>query len=298
MTSFAISDGVRDAAGLWTSRRAKALLDYTKSIGETITAAEFFNEPSFAAIGGAPKGYNAEDYARDFDVFRSFAKAAAPNMLIVGPGSVGEGITLMPGSLLPTSDLLAASPRPQFDVFSYHSYAAASQRCTPEGAAGTSADAALSEAWLSRPEQIYAFYVVFATASNQISRSGSLRRPMQPAEAIPGLQHFSIVSATSTSWGVWPNTVSKQYSTTPLPPVTMASSTRAPSCLALIIGLRFCGVALWERQYWMQESRLHAFTYTRNACAANLGEWRCLRSIWTNQIRNPLTFRCLLNASR
>jgi heparanase 1 len=159
MTSFAISDGVRDAAGLWTSRQAKALLDYTKSIGETITAAEFFNEPSFAAIGGAPKGYNAEDYARDFAVFRSFAKAEVPNMLIVGPGSVGEGITLMPGSLLPTSDLLAASPHPQFDVFSYHSYAAASQRCTPEGAAGTSADAALSEAWLSRPEQIYAFYV-------------------------------------------------------------------------------------------------------------------------------------------
>jgi len=248
MTSFAISDGVRDAAGLWTSRQAKALLDYTKSIGETITAAEFFNEPSFAAIGGAPKGYNAEDYARDFAVFRSFAKAAVPNMLIVGPGSVGEGITLLPRSLLPTSDLLAASSHPQFDVFSYHSYA--------------------------------------------------VRPPIQPAEAIPGLQHFSIVSATSISLGVWPNTVSKQYSTTPSPPVTMASSTRAPSCLALIIGLRFYGAALWGRQYWMQGPRLQAFTYTRNACAANLAGWRCLRSIWTNRIRNPLTFRCLLNVDR
>jgi heparanase len=160
VTSFAIGDGVRNSAGLWTSRQAKAMLDYTKSIGGKITAAEFFNEPSFAAIGGAPKGYNAKDYARDFAIFRSFAKAEAPNMLLVGPGSVGEGITLMPGSLLRTSDLLAASPHPKFDLFSYHSYAAASQRCTPlgHGVAGITDDAALSEAWLSRPEQIYAYY--------------------------------------------------------------------------------------------------------------------------------------------
>ncbi|MGH7090229.1 MAG: hypothetical protein ACREFQ_15140, partial [Stellaceae bacterium] len=123
VTSFAISAGVRDAAGVWTPDRARRRIAYTRAAGGDIAAAEFFNEPSYAAMGGAPPGYNAADYARDFAIFRQFAKADAPDMLIVGPGSVGEGIRLMPGPLLTTADLLSAYPRPAFDVFSYHSYA-------------------------------------------------------------------------------------------------------------------------------------------------------------------------------
>jgi heparanase len=160
VTSFAISAGVRDAAGVWTPDQAGELLAYTKSVGGNIAAAEFFNEPSYAAMGGAPPGYNAVDYARDFAVFRQFASAAAPGMQIVGPGSVGEGITLMPGPLLKTADLLAANPRPVFDIFSYHSYAAASERCSSlgEGVVGTTEAAALSEEWLARPDRINTFY--------------------------------------------------------------------------------------------------------------------------------------------
>lgn len=160
MTSFAISDGVRDAADGWTPDQARRFLAYTKSVGGNIAAAEFFNEPSFAAMGGAPPGYDAADYARDFAVFRQFARATAPDMQIVGPGSVGEGIRLMPGPLLKTADLLAAYPRPVFDVFSYHSYAAASERCAAlgKGVVGTTEAAALSEQWLSRPDRINAFY--------------------------------------------------------------------------------------------------------------------------------------------
>jgi hypothetical protein len=81
-------------------------------------------------------------------------------MQIVGPGSVGEGITLMPGPLLKTADLLAAHPRPVFDIFSYHSYAAASERCAAleKGVVGTTEAAALSKEWLARPDQINAFY--------------------------------------------------------------------------------------------------------------------------------------------
>ena len=48
------------------------------------------NEPNFAAMGGAPAGYDAAAYGRDFKVFRAFAKETAPDMLILGPGSVGE----------------------------------------------------------------------------------------------------------------------------------------------------------------------------------------------------------------
>ena len=160
MTSFAISPGVRDSTGVWTSDQARTFLAYTKSVGGDIAAAEFFNEPSFAAMGGAPPGYDAADYARDFAVFRSFAKSTAPSMQIVGPGSVGEGITLMPGPMLRTADLLAAKPRPVFDIFSYHFYGAASSRCTSlgSGIVGTTPEAALSEEWLSRTDRVYEFY--------------------------------------------------------------------------------------------------------------------------------------------
>jgi len=159
VTSFAISEGVRDSAGIWTPDQARRFLAYTQSIGGDIAAAEFFNEPSFAAMGGAPPGYDAAAYARDFHVFLPFAKKIAPDMLIVGPGSVGEGVTLMPGPLLKTADLLAAT-EPVLDVFSYHFYGAASERCASLGAgiAVTTAVAALSEEWLSRTDQTNSFY--------------------------------------------------------------------------------------------------------------------------------------------
>ena len=44
------------------------------------------NEPNLAAMGGAPAGYDAAAYGRDFKRFHAFARAAAPDMLILGPG--------------------------------------------------------------------------------------------------------------------------------------------------------------------------------------------------------------------
>ena len=72
VTSFATSAGTRNAAGVWTPDQARQFLAYTKSIGGNIAAAEFMNEPTFAAMGGAPKGYDAAAYGRDFAVFRRF----------------------------------------------------------------------------------------------------------------------------------------------------------------------------------------------------------------------------------
>jgi hypothetical protein len=83
-------------------------------------------------------------------------------MLVVGPGSAGEGVALIPPSLgmIKTEDLLAASPRPVFDVFSYHFYGAVSQRCASlmGPGFGTTPDAALTADWLSRTERVRAFY--------------------------------------------------------------------------------------------------------------------------------------------
>ena len=95
VTSFATSAGTRDDAGVWTPRQARQLLDYTKSVKGSIAAAEFMNEPNFASLGGAPKGYDARAYARDLAVFLPFAKKAAPGMVILGPGSVGEDGSLV-----------------------------------------------------------------------------------------------------------------------------------------------------------------------------------------------------------
>ena len=65
--------------------------------------------------------------------------------------------TSTPGRLK-TEDLLKATG-PVFDGFSYHLYAAVSQRCASRSPAlGTTAAAALSKEWFSRPDEIHAVY--------------------------------------------------------------------------------------------------------------------------------------------
>jgi heparanase 1 len=160
VTSVSTGPGPRDAQGVWTSDQARQLFDYTKSAGGRIAASEFMNEPTYAAMGGAPKGYDATSYGRDIAVFRPFLRKTAPDTIFLGPGSVGEGPFAMPmgTGVLKSEDLLPAAG-PVFDVFSYHLYAAASKRCASMGASSqTTATAALSEDWLSRPEKIGAFY--------------------------------------------------------------------------------------------------------------------------------------------
>jgi heparanase 1 len=165
VTSFTISSGVRDANGIWTAVEAKPFVTYTQAVGGRIAAAELFNEPTMPTYGAAPPGYDAATFAKDVAAFRAFVKSNVPGMLIVGPGGVGEGLPtgLLPadaaGSLLPTPALLAASPRPAFDVFSYHFYGAASIRCAAMGPGSqTTADAALSEAFLARTDTVYSYY--------------------------------------------------------------------------------------------------------------------------------------------
>jgi hypothetical protein len=146
VTSFAISPGTRDATGVWAPDQARRFLAYTRSIGGTIAAAEFMNEPNLAETGGAPAGYDAAGYGRDFKVFHLFVKKNFPEIKVLGPGTVDETAS--------ASDLLAASGPGGVDAFSYHHYGTLSERCS-----GTSApDAALSEEWLSRTDQTLTFY--------------------------------------------------------------------------------------------------------------------------------------------
>lgn len=168
VTSFTISAGVRNPEGVWTPVQARKLAAYTKAIGGTIAAAEFFNEPDMPVFGGAPKGYDAADYARDIAVFRRFAAQDLPDMKVVGPGSVGEGVLMpslagdspMKAGYVGTEAMLSATPKPVFDIFSYHFYGAVSLRGASMGAAAqTTAADALSDAWLDRTEKGYDYYV-------------------------------------------------------------------------------------------------------------------------------------------
>jgi heparanase len=162
VTSFAVSQGVREANGVWTPIEAEKFLSYTKSVGGSIAAAEMFNEPTFATIGGAPKGYDAAAYGKDFRAFVAYIKKADPDLEILGPGGVGESGSLgsMPGMTMVRTEDILKEEGPGVDAFSYHFYGGVSKRCAVMGggAGGTTPEAALSDDWLSRTDRDEAFY--------------------------------------------------------------------------------------------------------------------------------------------
>jgi heparanase 1 len=153
-TGFSVGHGVRDKAGVWTPDHAEAWLDYNKSVGGEIYAAELFNEPNMEghSEGRLGKNYNAAAFARDYAVFREFMARAAPSIKLVGPSDVETG----GGSMLGFPDTrayLTAEPRPKFDVISYHYYPAIAERCAgPDSPRGVKQENALSEEYLGRQD--------------------------------------------------------------------------------------------------------------------------------------------------
>jgi heparanase 1 len=159
VTSFAISAGTRGPDGVWTPAQAQSFIDYTKSIGGSITAAEFMNEPTFPGPGGAPAGYDAAAFAKDAKVFEAFLRKESPQTIFLGPGGIGEGVSLTGGSgpmkitLIDTEDIMKATG-PVFDAFSYHFYGTVSKRCL----GNMSVDKALTAEWLDRTDIVEGFY--------------------------------------------------------------------------------------------------------------------------------------------
>nr|WP_233286930.1 hypothetical protein [Bradyrhizobium oropedii] len=145
VTSFAISPGTRDAAGRWTSEQARQLLAFTRKTDRQIAAAEFMNEPDLPAIGGAPERDDAAAYGRDFATFRAFMKATAPDVTILGPGTVGTGAD---------ARVRFAVSAAGVDAVSYHHYGALSARCGGD----RTAKQALSDEWLARTGKTFALY--------------------------------------------------------------------------------------------------------------------------------------------
>lgn len=153
VTSFANSPGVRSTDGEWSPRTAAPWLAYSRAIGGEIYAAELFNEPNAPEPPRIAKGHTAEDFARDFSAFRSFADQAG-SVRLAGPGSATLGVPGVPSIQGITNETYAsATPTPRFDIFSYHFYPAIAARCAPETSPqGISIDRALTEEWLARPD--------------------------------------------------------------------------------------------------------------------------------------------------
>jgi hypothetical protein len=163
VTSAPNGVGTRGADGLWRPDQTRRWLAFTKAHGGVIAAAEYFNEPTLASMGGAPAGYDAAAFGRDFKVFDAFMRKEFPAVKLLGPGSVGEANAswaVASGGygdikVLPAAALAASTG--DADAFSYHHYGAASQRCAAMGHQ-TSADQALSEDWLGRTDVTLAYY--------------------------------------------------------------------------------------------------------------------------------------------
>lgn len=155
VTGFTVSDGVRDAEGGWLPVHAAPWLAYTQAIGGEIYAAELYNEPNAREPGRTEEPEAAEDYARDFARLAALTERVAPDLKLAGPGTAMLGLPVpMPQLTKVTAeDYLSASPRPEVDIVSYHFYGALAERCAdPESPLGVSADDALTEEWLARPD--------------------------------------------------------------------------------------------------------------------------------------------------
>jgi hypothetical protein len=157
ITSFPVSMGTRDTAGIWTPETSKAWLAYTKAIDGEIAAAEYMNEPNLVRLGGLGKDYDAAAYARDFKIWRTFLNQAEPKILVLGPGSVGVPSTdVAPAAsgVVSSGALVNATGAGVVDVFSYHHYGDVSQRCKGH----RTEDNALAEEWFSRTAESAAYY--------------------------------------------------------------------------------------------------------------------------------------------
>jgi len=153
VTSFATSTGTRDAQGAWKTDTAARWLAYTKSIGGSIAATEFANEPNMIDLTKPPAGYTAADYRHDYATFAAWLHKASPRTLLLAPGFAELGEPTRTLSLRNTTmkqfavDELLTPDMPQPDAYSFHFYGGGSERCGGKFM-GHSAEKALGAAWL------------------------------------------------------------------------------------------------------------------------------------------------------
>ena len=91
VTSFAVSPGVRDAAGAWKPDQAGRPSDLYPLDRRPHRSRRIHERTGPSPRWAAHRpGYDATAYGRDFRSFHSFMKQAAPETMILGPGTVGD----------------------------------------------------------------------------------------------------------------------------------------------------------------------------------------------------------------
>ena len=196
VTSFAVSAGARNAAGLWTPDQARRLLAYTRWLGASVAAAEFMNEPTLAASNGAPAGYDAKASGRNQSVPR-VALTGSPGTLILGPGSVGESSSA-PASGMATADIFVASGG------DLNAFSSPLQRRFRDGAvAGTFPASPSPMSGSPKPTRHLPTTDPFATAGAAKAALADGDRGRRLRRKSVGLQPLWIRSAISISLGDW-----------------------------------------------------------------------------------------------
>ena len=166
--SLANCDGLHSADEPWVPTEAEKIFSLSKEMGVPIEAVEFVNEPNMLAMTGFPKGYTAENFRRDQDIFHKWVRDNYPECLIVGPSDTDPGAMTVDAwgnphpwsgasdtagiaavmAYCSTSDLMDGCTE-KLDVFSYHYYNGVSERMAAMmPSAFTPAEGAMSEEYL------------------------------------------------------------------------------------------------------------------------------------------------------
>ena len=142
LVSIANCPGIHAADEPMPFDQAELLFKTSKEYGVPISAAEFTNEPNMLEDTGFPKGYKAEHYHRDADLFAKWLKENYPECLYVGTSDTG-GADVSFGKMnkdngtggveqlardSATCDELFEGLTVPVDVFSYHYYNGLSDR--------------------------------------------------------------------------------------------------------------------------------------------------------------------------
>jgi heparanase 1 len=141
LISVADCEGLHHADEPWNPSQAEQIFALSKEYGKAIDATEFVNEPNLLAMSGCPKGYTAEQYVRDQDIFIRWLHENYPDCPFVGPCST-EGVLKKHGEkaqgggvgdILPqcSTDDLMKGAQEKLDVYSYHYYNGVSERLEP-----------------------------------------------------------------------------------------------------------------------------------------------------------------------
>ena len=89
MGSVSNCPGLHTAEEPWHPAEAEKLFGFSKEYGVPIDGAEFTNEPNMMEETGFPKGYTAEHYRRDHDLFFAWLEENYPECIKIGPSTTG-----------------------------------------------------------------------------------------------------------------------------------------------------------------------------------------------------------------